>query len=413
MSGARILAAFAALAMAVLGTSTVLAKAPLLIVISLDGFRADYFDRGLTPTLAQMAREGVHAQAMRPSFPSVTEPNHYTLMTGLYPDHHGIVDNTMVDPAMPGIAFGGPHDQGADNDPRWWNQATPLWVTAERAGLKTATSFWPGDGAIVQGIAPTYRQAPPSPRPLIFPMDKQLDAVFAWLDLPVDRRPVLIRLHLDITDLMGHLAGPDSAGVNDAIAKTDAALGRLRQGLETRGLWDGANIVVVSDHGMAPISAEKTILLDDLIDLKTVVVTTYGAEGGVDPLPGHEAAVEKALLAPRAHMTCWTRHSIPARLHYGANPRVPAVFCLADLGWTITTKAEQARFPQLRGNHGYDPAEPTMAAFFLAEGPSFRRGYEAPAFDNIDVYSLLAKVMGLKPRPNDGHLADVAPMLRP
>jgi len=244
---------------------------PPLIVISLDGFRADYYDRGLTPTLAELARGGVHAASMRPAFPSVTEPNHYTLMTGLYPDHHGIVDNTMVDPNMPGMAFGGPHAQGTntDTDPRWWDEATPLWVTAERRGLKTASSLWPGDEAVIHGVAPSYLQARPRPMPLIFPMDKQVDTVLGWLDLPPAERPALIRLHFDITDLIGHLLGPDSPQENDAIAKTDAALARLVEGLRTRRLLDAVNIVVVSDHGMANIAATRTLFLDDLIDLKT------------------------------------------------------------------------------------------------------------------------------------------------
>ena len=326
-------------------------------------------------------------------------------MTGLYPDHHGIVDNSMVDPAMPGMAFGGPHGEGTDNDPRWWNQATPLWVTAERQGLKTATSLWPGDEAVIHGVAPTYREDEPRPRPLIFPMDKQIDLVLAWLDLPADRRPVLIRLHLDVVDLMGHLTGPDSARTNDAIAKVDVALGRLVEGLKTRGLYDRDNLVVVSDHGMANISAKRIIFLDDLIDLMTATVPTEGAAAGVDPLPGHMAEIEKILLAPHDHMTCWRRGDIPARLHYGRNPRVPALFCLAELGWTVTTREQLGRYPPLLGNHGYDPAEPTMAALFIAHGPAFRAGVTLPAFDNVDVYPLLARLMGLRPEHNDGSLA--------
>jgi len=168
----------------------------------------------------------------------------------------------------------------------------------------------------------------------------------------------------------------------------------------------------VSDHGMATISPTSIIYLDDLIDLKSVVVTTYGAEGGVNPLPGHEAEIEKVLLAPRPHMQCWLRRDIPARLHYGRNPRVPAIFCLADVGWTVITRQAASYYPLLHGNHGYDPAEPTMAAFFLAHGPAFKAGVVLPTFDNVDVYPLLARLVGVKPEPNDGRLSDVAPGLR-
>jgi len=385
---------------------------PPLIVLSIDGFRADYFDRGLTPALAGLAAAGVHARAMRPSFPSVTDPNHYTLMTGLYPNHHGIVDNTMVDPAMPGMAFGGPHTAGTDSDPRWWNQATPLWVSAERQGLKTATSQWPGDEAEVRGVPASYRQ-PPTPAHGPAPsMDQQVDTVLGWLDLPAGQRPALIRLHFGAVDTAGHLFGPDSAQVNAAIVKVDGEVSRLVAGLKARNLYDAVNLVVVSDHGMATISPTSIIYLDDLLDLKTVVVTTYGAEGGVNALPGHEAEVEKVLLAPREHMQCWRRRDIPARLHYGRNPRVPAIFCLADLGWTIVTREAAAYYPLLHGNHGYDPAEPTMAALFLAHGPAFKSGVTLPPFDNVDVYPMLAKLVGVRPEPNDGRLADIAPALR-
>ena len=383
------------------------AARPPLIVISLDGFRAEYYNRGLSPTLLALGQSGVHATAMRPSFPSVTEPNHYTLMTGLYPDHHGIVDNTMVDPAMPGMNFGGPHTEGTDNDPRWWNEATPLWVTAQREGLKTASSYWPGDEAVVQGASPTYLQERPKPRPLLFNMDKQVDAVLGWLDLPADKRPALIRLHLDDVDLMGHLYGPDSPEANKAIAKVDAAVGRLVEGLKTRGLYDAVNIVVVSDHGMTSVSLDRTIYLDDLIDLSHVKTPAYWAAAGIDPLPGYETEVGKALVGSHAHMHCWEEANIPARLHYGTNRRVPQIVCLAELGWSISTRAEIKLFPPLRGNHGYDPAEPQMAALFLAHGPAFKSGVTLPVFPNVDVYPMLAKVLGVRALKNDGHLSGV------
>jgi predicted AlkP superfamily pyrophosphatase or phosphodiesterase len=381
------------------------APPPPLVVVSIDGFRADYLDRNLTPTLAAIARDGVRARAMQPSFPSITEPNHYTLMTGLWPDHHGIVDNTMVDPAMPGLAFGGPHGHGVDMDPRWWDEATPLWVSAERHGLKTATSEWPGDEAVIHGVSPTYRQGPPAPGHTSVPMDVQMDTVLGWLDLPPAQRPALIRAHLDVVDFMGHVAGPDSRQVNVAIGQADAAIGRLVEGLKARGLYDKVNLVIVSDHGMAAIAESRVIYLDDLIDLKLATVPSFGAVAGIDPAPGHERQIETALLAPHDHMRCWRKGDLPARLHYGTNRRVPAIVCIGEVGWSVVTRAQGSLYPHLLGNHGYDPAEPTMAAIFLAHGPAFRSGVVLPAFDNVDVYPLLARLMGLRPLANDGRLA--------
>ena len=381
---------------------------PTLIVVSIDGFRADYFDRHETPVLADLAKTGAHAKSMRPSFPSVTAPNHYTLMTGLYPDHHGIIDNSFVDPAMPGLMYGGPHGVGANDDPRWWDEATPLWVTAEKAGIKTASSLWPGDSAVVHGVSPAYRE-PRAPAPS---MDKQVDTVLGWLDRPAAERPGLIRLHLDIVDDMGHVYGPNNPVTDKAITQVDAEIGRLVDGLRSRGLYDRVNLVIVSDHGMTRLPAHQLLYLDDLIDVKTVVVTTEYATGGVNPLPGHEAEVAKALVGRHDHMTCWRRADIPARLHYGSNPRVPAVLCLADLGWTVATRATLSHTPPFFGNHGYDPAEPDMAALFLAHGPAFRTGVTLPTFDNVDVYPLLARVLGVKAVAGDGRLSEVAAALR-
>jgi predicted AlkP superfamily pyrophosphatase or phosphodiesterase len=378
---------------------------PTLIVLSIDGFRADYLDRGLTPTLAALAANGARAKAMRPSFPSVTVPNHYTLMTGRYPDHHGVVDNTMRDASLPGW-FGA--EDKVDLDPRWWQEATPLWVTAHRAGLKTATSFWPGDDVVIDGVTPDYAEAPG----VRISPDQQVDHVLAWLDLPATQRPALVRLHFGMVDTAGHLYGPDTPQVNTAIGAAEEAVAHLVAGLKARGLYDKVNLVVLSDHGMAAIAPERTILLDDLIDLKDVQVATFGAEGGVDPLPGYEAEVGSALLKAHDHMTCWRRKDIPARLHYGANPRVPAIFCLAEVGWSVIDRADAAHYPKLLGNHGYDPADPTQWAIFIGHGPAFRAGVTLPMFDNVDVYQLFARLIGVRPEPNDGRPADLSAALR-
>jgi predicted AlkP superfamily pyrophosphatase or phosphodiesterase len=331
----------------------------------------------------------------------VTSPNHYTLMTGLYPDHHGVVDNEFIDPTMPGMAFGGPHSEGVDADPRWWAQATPLWVTAEREGLKTAASDWPGDeGVVIDGVKTTYI-APRSKTRGPALLKEQVDGVLAWIDLPAAERPAFIRLHFDPVDFMGHVFGPDSTQVNAAIGQVDTAIGELVAGLKARGLFDHTNIVVVSDHGMAPISPDQVIMLDDLIDVTRGVVPTFGAETGFDPNPDYRAESERILLGPHDHLRCWRRAEIPARLHYGSNPRVPQIFCLADVGWSTGTRKQFTRYPRLLGNHGYDPAEPSQKAIFIAHGPAFRSGVALPEFDNVEVYPVLARALGVKARKSE------------
>jgi predicted AlkP superfamily pyrophosphatase or phosphodiesterase len=380
-----------------------------LIVISIDGFRAEYSDRHLTPTLAALAADGAHAKAMHPSFPSVTSPNHYTLMTGLRPDHHGIVDNGFIDPAIPGERFG--EDSKDSADPRFWNEATPLWVTAANAGLRTAESHWPGGKVRVKNTDFTYHDTSPDRTP----PDAQTATVLNWVDLPANKRPQLILLHYDPVDAMGHLFGPDSPQVNAAIGQVDAAIGKLVDGLQTRGVYQRTNIVIVSDHGMTDLTANPPgYVLDTLLNLDNVTVSIEGADAGIWPKPGHEAEVEKALIAtPHPHMTCWHKKDIPANLHYGTNPRVPPILCLGDLGWSIVTQATLNKYSgHLRGNHGYDPAFPDMWAVFFAHGPAFKHGVTLEPFDNVDVYPLLAKLLDVRPQANDGNLADTAAALK-
>jgi len=176
---------------------------PMTVLISIDGFRADYLGRGVTPTMTAMAERGASA-AMRPSFPSKTFPNHYTIITGLRPDRNGIVDNTMEDPAIPGVLFRmANHDAVVDR--RWWDQGEPLWVTAEKAGVRSATMFWPGSEAAVRGVRPSlwlpFNQSKSA--------ESRVDQVLAWADLPEDQRPQFITLYFDDVDAMGHTYGPE------------------------------------------------------------------------------------------------------------------------------------------------------------------------------------------------------------
>jgi predicted AlkP superfamily pyrophosphatase or phosphodiesterase len=379
-----------------------------LILISIDGYRADYIERGLSPNLAALAHDGVRARALKPAFPTLTFPNHYTIVTGLYPDHHGIVNNRMVDPAS------GKHFVSSDpalaGDPLWWG-GEPVWVGAERQGKHTATMFWPGSDYQIDGVRPEHWQS----------FDKRVSAnervaqVLHWLDLPADQRPDFITLYFDQVDHEGHDYGPTSREVEAAIGHVDEALGNLRAGLRERDLDESTSIVVVSDHGMTAATPDHGIALDDFVDLHDIELINDGVLAGLVAMPAHETKVEQALLAPHAHMTCWRKAQTPPRLHYGANPRVPPLLCLAEDGWTIGTRESLAHLDhdKHRGEHGYDNDDANMRALFVAHGPAFRRGLVVPEFDNVDVYPLLTHLLGIKPAPNDGDFGVVAPMLAP
>ena len=377
------------------------ASRPLVILVSIDGYRADYLDRGGSPVLAKLAKEGARG-VMRPSFPSKTFPNHYTLVTGLRPDRHGIVENNIEDPAIPGVTFKMSNVQ-AVQDARWWNQGEPIWVAAERRGIVTGAMFWPGSEAAVRGVRPTYwrrfdQRVPPEAR---------VDQVLAWLDLPKGR-PGLVTLYFDDVDTAGHDYGPDSAELNAAVARVDGALGRLTAGLRARGIV--ANVIVVADHGMAPMSAAREVFLDDAVPRDAFRLLVGGALVTLYPTQGREAEVDEALIRPHQHFQCWRKAELPARFHYGKNPRVAPYVCLPETGWRLTTRDFKPSKPE-RGAHGFDPDSPEMAAIFVANGPDVRPGVVLAPFDNVSVYPMLAKLLGVAPAENDGDLRHVADAL--
>jgi predicted AlkP superfamily pyrophosphatase or phosphodiesterase len=373
------------------------ARAPVMVLISIDGFRPDYLDRGVSPRLSALARGGATG-SMIPSFPSKTFPNHWTLVTGLVPDRHGVVANTMEDVRRPGETF-----TMASDDPFWWNGAEPLWVTAERAGIPTATMFWPGSnvawgGVVTKGRNHNLPEGGARPREWhqfaqARTGEQRVDALMDWLRRPMATRPRFLTLYFDTVDTVGHESGPDSPEVNRAVAEVDAQIGRLIDGLAALG--QPANLIFVADHGMASTSSTRTIALDRVADPTSYRVLEAGPYAGLFPAPGREAALEAALLRPHPHMTCWRKGAIPARFRYGSHPRVPPYLCLAEVGWTILKTAPAAPFAG--GNHGYDHQAPEMRALFVAHGPAFRPGVRLPSFSNTSVAPLLRELLGLPP----------------
>ena len=403
-----VLAATAFLALAprpALALQPSLAPPTPLILISIDGYRADYIDRGHSPALAALAAQGVRAKGMRPVWPSLTYPNHYTLVTGLYPDRHGIINNIMRDPVLGDFS---PSNRAANTDGRWWAEAEPLWVTAQRHQLRTASVFWPGTQAEIRGIRPAYWQAfDPS-----VTADARVDQVLRWLDLPAEQRPGFISLYFEHVDVAGHNYGPDSPQVEEALVTVDQALGRLVEGLRQRNQFDSTNIVVVSDHGMRASSPDRIVLLDAIVNPDHLELVSSLVVAGINPKPQYTAEVEQALLPRHDHFKCWKKDRTPAKYHYGKNARIPVILCLADEGWMVSTAAAEAkRARPLLGEHGYDIDDPQMQALFVGRGPAFKQHLLVPEFDNVNVYALLARLLRLDPLPNDGRASVTAGML--
>jgi predicted AlkP superfamily pyrophosphatase or phosphodiesterase len=369
-----------------------------VLLVSIDGLRADAVGSGTMPTLDRLAAAGVHAEWMNPSYPSLTFPNHYTLVTGLRPDHHGIVNNTMRDPVLGKFSLG---NRAAVEDPRWWG-GEPVWVTLQKHGGHAATMFWPGSEAPIAGMHPDqWRRFDAKVTPA-----QRVDTVLDWLDGPLPQRPRFVTLYFDQVDHEEHSSGPHSPQALAAMRTVDAALARLLAGMDARGIRDRIDLIVVSDHGMATMPPGQRDYLDDYLragglGIDAIDVISRGTSVGVAPRPGHEAAVEATLVGRHPHAQCWRKQDVPPRWHYGSHPRVPPIVCQADVGWDLTTRASQPR-TTTGGAHGFAPEAPQMRAVFVADGPDFADGVRMAAFDNVDVYPLVMRLLGVPAQPNDG-----------
>jgi predicted AlkP superfamily pyrophosphatase or phosphodiesterase len=381
------------------------APAPTLILVSIDGFRWDYLDLHSAPTVERLAREGVRARALIPVFPTKTFPNHYTIVTGLYPERHGVVTNTMLDPEDG--AWFRLSDRDAVQSARWW-EGEPIWVTAERQGLRAATLFWPGSEAPIGGVRPSRWLAYDGD----LPAGERIDRALQWLDLPPAARPSLITLYFEQVDDAGHDFGPRSAQTAAAVAAVDAAIARLVEGLETRGILDRVDLLLVSDHGMTELAEERVVVLEDLVDpadFEAVAVSTFAM---LRPRPGREQAVYDALRGAHPHLRVHRREEMPERLRYREHRRITPLVVLADEGWYLYTTHQQARARRLpAGMHGYEPELPSMHGLFVARGPAFRSGLVVDEVRSVDLYALMTRALGLAPAPHQGEASRIAPLL--
>lgn len=380
-----------------------------IILISFDGFRWDYLDRHPTPEIQRLVARGARAEALIPPFPTKTFPSHYTTVTGLYPEHHGIVANTMVDPEL-GARFS-LADRAAVEDERWWG-GEPIWVTGERQGHVTASLFWPGSEGPVQGVRPRHW----SRYDASMTHDVVITRVLEWLDQPEPERPSIITVYFSDTDDAGHGEGPSGASVGEAVRRLDRALALLRNGLEHRRLAHRVNLVLTSDHGMTEVADDRVIFLDDYIDVDAVDIVDWWPVLMMSAKSGDHAALVRRLSGAHPELAVYPRHEVPERLHFRASSRITPIVGIAGEGWTVTTRARWAADQasgrsRSKGAHGYDNALPSMHGIFVAAGPAFRRGVVLPPVESVHVYELLCRVLGLTPAPNDGDPAVLAPML--
>lgn len=374
-----------------------------VVLVSLDAFRWDYLDRPAAKNLRALAARGVRAERMIPSFPSLTFPNHYTLVTGLYPEHHGIVANNIRDSLLGTFRIS---DSLAVTDARWWG-GEPIWVTAVRQGRQAGSVFWPGSEAAIGGVRPSrwmkFNDTYSNPA--------RVDSVLTWLTLPAGKAMSLVTLYYSDVDHAGHTTGPATPAVDSAIARVDSMVGLLVKGIEARGLSGRVNVIILADHGMTPLAADRAIFLDDYISMNDVDVVDWSPVGALRPKPGRLEEVYAKLKNANPHLAVYRKGEVPARFHYNVNPRITPLVLIAADEWTITTRSRFAARPPSGGMHGYDNQLLSMGAMFVAAGPAFKSGITVKPFQNIHVYDLLCNILGLTPAPNDGSMDSTRVML--
>lgn len=376
-----------------------------VILISFDGFGADYLQKTDTPHFDSLIAGGVTAQGLIPVFPTKTFPNHYSIATGLYPENSGVVGNTMYDPVFD--AEYRISDRDAVEAPRWY-EGEPVWNTLEKQGLKTGTMFWVGSEAPIQNMRPTHWKTYEHN----MPDSARIDTVVKWLTAPDVKAVDFATLYFSFVDSRGHRYGPNSPEVISAIQRADNLMGYLIDELRERNLFENTNIIIVSDHGMAELSDERIILLDEIINPEDV--RRLGGSPVMTMIPDSGKAEElyRDLKEHEAHYRVYRKDELPERFHLKNHRRVPELIMVADLGYTITTKEQLQQWGDVRGGtHGFDNKNTEMDAVFVAHGPAFKKNFTIGRIQNIHIYELITYLFGTKPAPNDGSLDSIRVIL--
>ncbi|MDA3814701.1 MAG: ectonucleotide pyrophosphatase/phosphodiesterase [Candidatus Cloacimonetes bacterium] len=365
------------------------ANEPYVLMVSFDGFRFDYDTKTETPNLDLLRDNGVKAESIQPVFPSKTFPNHYALATGAYAATNMITANKFYDNQFREVYQ--IDDKSKVRDEKWY-KAEPLWVTAERQNVKSASYFWVGSEAPIKGYLPSIVKAYDHD----FPYIARVDSVMTWLKLPEEKRPHLVMLYFDEPDSDGHKYGPENPDLIPTIEYMDDILGYILVGINKLDIADEINLVLVSDHGMTTISQDRIIYLDDLVSN----MDAFSTYGGGPVMQVHLKEKNNTLIDQMdkrlknvEHLTAYKRDEVPERYHF-VNRNTGDFVLVADEGWLILTKAEEYRS---NGTHGYDPAVKNMHGIFYAMGPQIKSNYKIGTFENIHVYPLICELLGIKP----------------
>ncbi|BBN11817.1 hypothetical protein MPTK1_5g15020 [Marchantia polymorpha subsp. ruderalis] len=381
-------------------------KQPLVILISLDGFRWGYQQKVSTPNIDSLMAEGTAAaKGLIPVYPTATFPNHYSIATGLYPAWHGIIQNEFRDPVTRKKFKRG------DNSPEWW-LGEPLWVTVTKLGKVAAASFWPGcevelpPWTCPPQFCPAYNKSVGEVQ--------RINQALEWVDLPDEQRPSFMSLYFNSPDAEGHTVGPDGPQLSAALQRVDSLLGLLIDGLKARGVYDDVSLILLGDHGMVQTCEGKHIYVEDFkpwINIPAEWVEYSGTQltirppenvSAVDVHAGMLDALSTGKIQNGEHLKVYLREDLPPRLHYSSG-RVQPIIGLVDESYNV---AYDRSGTWCGGVHGYDNALMSMRSIFIARGPQFARGRLVPSFENVQVYNVIANILSLQnAAPNNGSLS--------
>lgn len=362
------------------------------ILVSFDGMRYDYLEKTNTPNFDKLIRDGVRAESLIPVFPSLTFPNHYSIATGTYAGKHHITGNHYYSKI---------HDEQYSmykretvENPKFY-RGEPIWVTAEKQGVKTASYFWVGSEAPINGIYPSiYKKYDGK-----VPFESRVDSVLFWLQYPKKVRPGLVMLYFSEPDNAGHVYGPNSEEVINAIKHSDQMIGRLVSGLKENDII--ANIIIVSDHGMREISRKRVIILDDYFP----EISKFEVYGGGPILQIDSPSKEMYnRLKNVSNLNIYKKDEIPSRYHF-INENTGDYLAVADPGWLIFTEElfNKSTMLNIKGMHGWDNLDKEMHGFFIANGPSIKKNKNINSFENVYVNGLITKLIGITPYSSHLH----------
>ena len=381
---------------------------PTVILISLDGFRWDYLSKTDTPNLDILVENGVISESLIPVFPSKTFPNHLSIVTGCYPENHGILSNNMYDQEWDAEYYIGENSDPV-KDGRWYD-AEPIWVTAEKQGKLTGTYFWPGSEAEINGTRPSYYGVYDGD----ISREDRVQKILEWIDLPKQSRPVFMTLYFSDVDSWGHNIGPDAIGMNSIIEEIDESIGLLVSGLNKREILDNINIIITSDHGMAGLSRDRVIFLDDYININDVRMVDWSPVAMILPEDDSIVSTYSALYDAHPQMSVFKKEDVPARLHFNNHRRIPPIICIAADGWSISDRDyfDENPYSFTGGTHGYEPINKSMHGIFIASGPGLKGGLTIDSFSSIHIYEVIAHILDIDTPENDASFDSISVMLK-